>query len=552
MTLSRTVGRIALVALGTAILPAGFATHGAAFAQAPATPAAAMPACPATPFVDPASGPMWNGWGADLANSRFQPAAAAGLGAADIPKLALKWAVGFPDGQFVASQPTVVGGRIYIGLGGPGGAASIDAATGCAHWTFRAQDTVRTAITIARVALPGGTRHVAFFGDLQANVYAVDAETGMHLWSKRVDMHRSARITGAPTFHEGRLYVPVSSLEEALAGRPSYECCTFRGSVVALDVATAQEVWRAYSIDEKAVPTRKRPDGVQMYGPAGGSIWNAPTVDPKRGVIYVATGDAYTAPASPNSDAVMALDIKTGRKVWVKQLTPNDAWVTGCESATAKSPNCPENIGPDFDFAQSAVLRQLPNGKSIIVIGQKSGIGWGLDPDNKGNILWQNEVGVGSIRGGMLFGSAADDQQVYFATSDVPYGPERAGGLAAVNMTTGKRAWLVRPPVMKCDKPDDQRCIQGQSAAVTAIPGVVFSGATNGIMRAYSTVDGKVLWEYDTVREFDTINRLPGKGGYIDGPGPTVVDGVVYFNSGYSTTRGGVPGNVMLAFAPKR
>ena len=521
---------------------------GSAWAQA----APEITRCPATPFGDPLTGPMWNGWGGDTTNTRFQPAAAAGLTAADVPRLALKWAMGFPSGEFVSSQQTVVGGRIYIGTG-PGGAMSLDAATGCVHWTFRAHAIVRTAITIGRVSGSTPPRYTAFFADLQANVYAIDAETGVHLWTKKADLHPQARITGAPTFYEGRLYVPVSSLEEAAAGSPTYECCTFRGNVVAYDAVTGQEVWRTYIIDEKPVPTKKNARGVQQWGPAGAAVWNAPTIDAKRGVLYVATGDAYTSPAADSTDSVVAMDLKTGKKVWVKQLTANDVWITGCADSRPTNPsiNCPGagQLGPDFDFAQSAILRPLPNGRTVLAIGQKSGVGWALDPDKKGAIVWQNEVGIGSIRGGMLFGSAADEQQVYFATSDTPHGAERAGGIAAVNLATGRRAWYVRPPAMKCDKPDDPRCIQGQSAAVTAIPGVVFSGATNGIMRAYSTTDGKVIWEHDTARDYQTLNGFKAKGGVIDGPGPTVVNGVVYLNSGYSTTRGGVPGNVMLAFS---
>ena len=312
---------------------------GSAWAQA----APEFTRCPATPFGDPLTGPMWNGWGGDTNNTRFQPAAAAGLTAADVPRLALKWAMGFPSGEFVSSQQTVVGGRIYIGTG-PGGAMSLDAATGCVHWTFRAHAIVRTAITIGRVSGSTPPRYTAFFADLQANVYAIDAETGVHLWTKRADLHPQARITGAPTFYEGRLYVPVSSLEEAAAGSPTYECCTFRGNVVAYDAVTGQEVWRTYIIDEKPVPTKKNARGVQQWGPAGAAVWNAPTIDAKRGVLYVATGDAYTSPAADSTDSVVAMDLKTGKKVWVKQLTANDAWITGCADSRPTNPSI--NWGP--------------------------------------------------------------------------------------------------------------------------------------------------------------------------------------------------------------
>ncbi|MBM3779793.1 MAG: hypothetical protein FJW23_16385 [Acidimicrobiia bacterium] len=533
--------RAAALAAMTVLLPAG---------QATAQNAPEMTRCDPAPLGNPLTGPMWNGWGADLANTRFQPASVAGLSAADVPKLALKWAFGFPAGEHVASQPTVVGGRIYIGTG-PGGVYSIDAATGCLHWAFRAHAIVRTAISIGQVEVLGHRVYAAFFGDLQANVYAVDAANGRHLWTRRVDMHPSARITGAPTLYEGRLFVPVSSLEEAVAANPAYECCTFRGSVVAMEAATGEPVWRTYTIDETPVPTKKNANGVQNWGPAGAAVWNAPTVDPKRGLLYLATGDAYTAPASPNSDAVIAVDLKTGKKVWVTQVTKDDAWISGCERETNRPINCPDEPGPDFDFGQSVILRDLPDGRSILTVGQKSGVGWAFDPDNKGAVLWEYTVGRGSIRGGMQFGSAADERVVYFATSDYPEGPE-AGGLAAVDMATGKPVWHVRPPRMTCEQANDPTCIQAQSQAVTAIPGVVFSGATNGMMRAYSSADGKIIWEFDTAREFETVNGPPARGGSIDGPGATIVGGVMYLNSGYALTRGGVPGNVMLAFAPAR
>ena len=516
----------------------------------PASAQAAPPAerCVAKPLGDPLAGPGWNGWGADTANSRFQPAAGAGLAASDVPKLAVKWAVGFANGEFAAGQPTVVGGRIYIGAG-PAAVYSLDAATGCTYWRFQAQHIVRTSITIARI---GGAspRYAAFFGDLQGNVYAVDAETGTNIWTHRVDFHPQARITGAPTFHDGRLYIPVSSLEEAARGGRTYECCTFRGKVVAVDAATGSEIWRAFTLDQEAVKTRIHTDGRQEWGPAGGAVWNSPTIDAKRGMLYIGTGNSYTAPAPVTTDAIMALDLKTGARKWVNQLFPNDHWVRGCtvKGESVKSADCPVENGPDFDFGQSPILRTLPNGRSLLVVGQKSGVGWGLDPDS-GKIIWDHRVGIGTIRGGMLFGSAADEQLVYFGVSDVDRGPEEAGGLAAVRIATGERVWYVRPPRIPCNAPNDRRCIQGQAAAVTAIPGVVFSGATNGIFRAYSTVDGKTLWEHDTARDYTTVNGLPAKGGMLYGPGAVVVDGVVYMSAGYGETRGGVPGNVLLAFA---
>ena len=514
--------------------------------RASAQPATAAPPCAPKAWVAPLDGPSWSGWGVDVTNTRFQPAASARLTAADVPKLALKWAYGFPDGQFAAGHVAVAGGRLFVGTG-PGAVYSLDAASGCTHWVFRTHATVRSAISIAR--LPGSepARYAAYFGDLQANVYAVDAETGTHLWTRRVELHPHARVTGSPTVYEGRVYVPVTYLEEAAATSPTYGCCTGRGQVVAYDAATGDEVWRSYMIDETPKPTRVNSAGVQMWGPAGAGVWSAPTVDAARGLLYVATGDGYTSPAAANTDALVALDIKTGRKVWVQQVLAGDAYISGCNADRKGGPvpNCPETLGPDFDFGQSPVLRRLPSGKDVIVVGQKSGIAWAFDPDRAGARLWEHRIGVGDLNGGLQFGSAADATTVYVASSDITKGSEVAGGLAAIDIASGHRLWYVRPPARQCGT---QVCVQAQSAAVTAIPGVVFSGTTNGIMRAYATTDGRILWEHDTVRDYDTVNALPAKGGRIDGAGPVVVDGSVYFHSGYGMLRGGLAGNVLLAF----
>lgn len=516
--------------------------------------AASMPnRCAARTLGDPLNGPMWNGWGADLENSRYQPTTT--LTAERVPQLRLKWAFGLPYAASAYGQPTVAGGRVFVGAD-TGVVYALDASSGCVYWSFAAQGGVRTAISIGPIAAAGSTRYAIYFGDIKANVYAVDAENGALLWTKEADPHPLARITGAPALSGGRLYVPVASLEEVAGGNPTYECCTFRGSIVAYDAATGRQIWKSYTIDEPLKPTRKTSLGTQLWGPAGAAVWSAPTIDRRRGVLYVATGDAYTAPAADTSDAVMAFDVKTGRRVWSKQLTAGDAWLAGTcqQSGPNRSETCPDPQGPDFDFGNSPILRTLPNGRRILAIGQKSGIGWGLDPDRRGAIVWQHRVGKGSILGGMEWGSAADDRLVYFPNADAQYGPAEAGGLAAVKLDTGERVWFTRPPAITCKGENDRACVQAQSAAVTVIPGVVFSGATNGILRAYSTTDGRVVWEYNTARPFTTVNGVPAKGGQLNGPGPTVAGGTLFVTSGYAAVGGGsaAAGNVLLAFEAAR
>ncbi len=499
--------------------------------------ASAMPnRCAAKPLGDPLAGPAWNGWGADGANTRFQAAAAAGLRAEQVPSLKLKWAFGFPNGSSAYGQPTIAGGRVYVGSDN-GFVYALDAATGCVYWSFESSGGVRTSISVGKA----GAKHAAYFGDVKANVYAVDLETGALLWKKNAESHPLARVTGAPALHDGKLYVPIASFEEGSGPNPKYECCTFRGSVVAYDAASGEQVWKTYTIPERPRPTSKNSIGTQLYGPAGAAVWSAPTIDPKRNALYVATGDAYTAPAAETSDAIIAFDLKSGIPLWTHQFTPNDAFLVGCAPGRD---NCPSVIGPDFDFGNSPILRTLPNGKSVLVIGQKSGAAWAIDPDKDGALVWEHKVGAGSALGGIEWGSAADERYGYFATADQQLGP-KAGGLAALNLATGEEIWRTAPPAGDCK---GMACVQAQSAAITAIPGVVFSGATNGIMRAYASADGAVIWEYNTAHEYTTVNGVAAKGGSLNGPGPVVVGGMVFMNSGYAYLGYGAPGNVLLAF----
>ena len=500
--------------------------------------------CKARPAFNPATGPRWSGWGADLMNSRSQTAEGAGLRGEDVPKLQLKWAFGFPNGSSAYGQPAVAGGRLFVGSDN-GFVYSLDAATGCVYWSFEAKGGVRTAINLGQITTAAGTRHVAYFGDLRANVFAVDAETGAVIWTHRVDAHPFARITGAPTLANGRLYVPVSSLEEGSGANDNYECCTFRGSVAAYDAASGKQLWQTFMVDAPK-PTRKNKTGTQLYEPSGVAIWSAPTIDVKRNVLYVATGNEYSGPGGPTSDAVIAVNLDDGRIVWTSQVTPKDVYVVGCN---AQRENCPEDEGPDFDFGNSAILRDLPGGKSIIVIGQKSGVVWALDPDNKGALVWQRRVGKGSALGGLEWGSAADTTVGYFPVSDMMLGQELAGGLHALRLDTGAPVWEARPARADCKDP--KNCVQAQSAAITLIPGAVFSGTTNGIMRAYDPKDGRVIWTYDANQPYTTVNGVPAKGGSFNGPGPVVVGGMMFMNAGYNYLGFGTPGNVLLAFAPQ-
>jgi polyvinyl alcohol dehydrogenase (cytochrome) len=516
------------------------------------TPAAQAMCTAAGNFSNPLSGSIWNGWGDNTNNTRYQEGAATGFTAAQVPRLKVKWAFGFPGDLDANAQPTIVGGRVFVGSQG-GKVYALSAETGCIHWFFQAAGSVRGAVSIGQVTIAGGPVYAAFFGDLSGNVYAVNAATGTPLWNIRPDAHPLARVVGSTVFHAGRLYVPVASAEETAGAAPAYECCRFRGSVSALDAATGKQIWKTYTIAEEARPVKKNTIGTQLWGPSGAGVWSSPAIDVQRNVLYATTGDNYSAPASNMSDSFVALDLATGKILWWRQMTSGDAWNTACR--LPDKTNCPDVSAPDFDFASPPILVTLANGKRALVAGQKSGFVHAVDPDDQGKILWQARLGNGGTLGGVQWGSAADRSNVYVALSDIvritipnslgTYAdPSRGGGMFAFRLDTGERVWYAPPP--GCG--DRSRCSPAQSAAVTAIPGVVFSGSVDGHLRGYSTTDGKILWDFDSVGPYKTVNEVPARGGSFDGPGPAVAGGMLFVNSGYARA-GGMPGNVLLAFS---
>ncbi|HYL37516.1 MAG TPA: PQQ-binding-like beta-propeller repeat protein [Bryobacteraceae bacterium] len=495
--------------------------------------------CPGAPGPVRITDSGWNGWGNDPANTRYQPKP--GLTAADVPKLKLKWAFGFAGEIVRSAQPTVIGDRVFVGSSS-GEIYSLDAARGCVYWRYDAGATVRTAISVGKVA--GRSGLVAYFGDTRSYVHAVDAASGKALWKVQVEDHPSSRITGAPAFYNGRLYVPVSSIEEATSMMPSYECCKFRGSVVALDGATGKQIWKSFSVTDPPKPY-KSAKGAQQWGPAGAAIWSSPTIDVKKKVLYAATGNSYTDVSVNTSNAILAFDLETGSLLWASQVLPKDNFTMGC----GRGANCPSEPGPDLDFGSSPILRELPGGKRVLVAGQKAGILWGLDPDQRGKVLWQTRLGKGSALGGIEWGHSADEQNAYAAISDLLGGLPglKPGGIHAVKLDTGEKIWSTPAPELHC-APGSRGCTGAQSAAISSMPGVVFSGSVDGHFRAYSTKTGEIIWDFNTVQDFETVNRVPGKGGSIDSAGPTIANGMVFTNSGYGQWQG-LPGNVLLAFS---
>jgi polyvinyl alcohol dehydrogenase (cytochrome) len=492
---------------------------------------------------------QWNGWGRDLSNTRYQPEPA--IRASDVAKLALKWTFGFQKGTEFG-QPTMVDDRLFVTSSG-GRVYALDAKTGCTYWTYDLPAGSRSAVSIGelgqskRAAIPRRLKRTlahlevikapsaAFFGDDTGAVYALDAQKGTLLWKTQIDTHPSARIIGAPTLYNDRLYVAVGSNEAGSAANPGYSCCSFRGSVAAVDISSGRLLWKSYTVLEEAQPTAKNSAGVQEFGPAGAAIDSSPTIDPKRGVLYVATGGATSGAELALTDAVGAFDLSDGKLRWVKQLT-----VKGHAARSA--------------FTGPPIVRTLASGNEIILAGQNSGTVYALDPDHGGDILWQAHPGAAApaalpapaatsaaeaAGGGIAWGMAADHRNVFVALSGELAQPmNTTGSLWALDLKTGIARWHTAAPAPACTL-GEGLCSHAQSQAVTVMPGCAFSGSMDGHLRAYSTIDGKILWDFNTAKAFQTRNGVPAGGGPLDHGGATIVNGSVYLNSG----------NTLLAFS---
>jgi polyvinyl alcohol dehydrogenase (cytochrome) len=522
--------------------------------------------CTSNPPIRPGASD-WPSLGLDDRSSRFQPHA--GLRAADVPRLKLKWAFALSGG----GQATVVGDWLFI-TNRDGKFYALDPLTGCIRWVVSGEPSRTTPMIVRSAISPSGW--ATFISATGTTVAAYDAQSGKPLWrSPRLEAFPAALLTGSPVYWSGRLYVPVSSFEEVLAARSSYPCCAFRGSLVALDAKTGKPLWQTYAIDEPLKPSRRNAAGAQMQGPAGAAIWASPTVDAKRGVVYVTTGDSYTDVETTGADAIIAIDLMTGKVRWKTQVTPADNYIVNCDRPPT-SANCPNPKGEDFDFGAPPMLRTAAGGRQVVVAGQKSGLVYGLDPDT-GKRLWTTRVGTGSALGGVEWGLAADERRVFAANSDlvpllleglrargmIPASlpvPPPMPGLSALEPAGGRVVWQVPTPIVPCQYRGDRShdflpgvCFRAQSAAPSAMPGAVFSGTLDGWFRAYDAATGKILWAYSTTAQtYDTVNGVKDQpGGGIDSMGPTIAGGMVYQVSGYngSSNTGGNPVNVLLAFS---
>jgi polyvinyl alcohol dehydrogenase (cytochrome) len=488
--------------------------------------------CPTNPPLgDLSTIAAWNGWGGTN-NARTQTVAGAGLTVAEVPKLTLKWAFGFPGGGVSSSQPTVALGRVFVASDNRA-VYSIDARSGCAYWSFHADSIGRFAPLIGPIAGYPGTRYAMFFVTGPGHAYAVDAQNGKLLWRSEVNGFHN--VSASSTLYDGRLYIPLAGTETLSGANPEYECCRSRGGVAALDANTGKLLWKVDSIREPVRRLGENASGKPLWGPSGASVWNAPTVDPKRRRIYVGTGNSYGPVAADTSDSVLALDMVDGHLVWSHQEFKGDSFMVGCGPKNPPGGNCPETLGPDWDFGGASIMLQtLANGRDVLVAAGKGGVAIALDPDANGSVLWRTRLYEGqppSALGLVLFGGTADGTRAYFPLQ------QPGGGLTAVRLDTGAIEWKAR---LDADR-------RGQGGAASSIPGAVFTGGWDGILRAVDG-NGKVIWSVDTNGEFKTLNGVQARGGSLGPPGATVVNGMVYVVSGYIGVQQGTAGNVLLAF----
>ena len=487
------------------------------------------------------------GWGGNAANHRHSDGTLAGLDRNNVDQLGLKWVFAYPGALRARSQPLVHDGVIFVGSQS-GTIYALDLDSGCAHWTYSAGAEVRSSLSLGQ--LPDRDDPVLYMGDFSATVHAIDASDGSLVWRASVGDHTDATITGSPKLHDDALYVPLSSSEWATAADPGYACCTFRGGVVSLDAASGELNWRTHVIDEPAAETGEtNPFGAERKGPAGAPVWNSPTIDAERGVLYVGTGEGYTSPAADTSDAVLAFSLTTGERQWAKQLLGGDAWNMACFIGEAA--NCPKEDGPDLDIGASTVLWS-GEGRDYLLVGQKSGDVYALDPEKGGAIVWHNKVGRGGFLGGVHWGMSANGDSLFVPIADTTITGRFTGpispGIHALDPTSGEVRWYT-PSVADCDgKSPIPVCDQGMSAAITSTDQLVFAGSLDGNLNAYDSLSGEVVWSFDTFGEFESVSGDTALGGSIESDGPVLYKGHVLVNSGYQFGAR-MPGNALMVFS---
>lgn len=496
--------------------------------------------------------------GTDPRNSRRLSAQQSGLTSADLRTLELAWAIAFPKTASLRTSAVILGSTMFYTPVQTGKLLALDTRSACVKWAYDAGAPLRSSISYGDL---GGGKMALVFGDARGNVHTVDPKTGMQIWKAEARHDAFGGITGAPVLTGTRIIVPISSSGVGRGADPKYECCEGHGAVVALDASNGQKLWTAHTMEDAKYTGKVSSTGVKQRGPSGAPIWSTPAVDVKRNLVYAGTGQATSLPATNTSDAVLALDLATGELRWSFQALARDVWHLGCQFDPSKSgPNCPsaeDSVLKDYDFGAGVVIGKRRDGRDILVAGQKSGDLWGLDPDMQGKVLWRQTFGTGTPLGGIHWGLAIDDERVFAPVNDplvpVPgFVPQPA--MHAVELDTGKVVWS-KPVQADCKNGRQERfplCNEryGLSAAPLVIDKSVVAGALDGRLYIYDAASGEIVWQYDTLRDFSTLNGIEGKGGSIESQSVFAGAGMLFVGSGYGQFNQ-APGNVLLAFRPK-
>lgn len=506
-------------------------------------------------------------FGYDWRNTRKLTARQAGLTTAQMGDMELAWAIAFPDGSTMRSQGAVVGKNLFYPATDIGHVYAFDLSDPgkpCVQWVYKTPGGSPLRTSTAYGVLADGTPLLVFSG-IDSTVHAVDPRTGKALWTKPVGVYSHSMTTGTPSVLKDRVIVPVAQFEISVAADNNHDCCTNHGYVLSLDPKTGAQQWR-YDTMEDAKPLRDRGDGKQLKGPSGAPVWNSPLVDEGRGLVFFATGESNSPPAHKNTNAVIAIDLKTGKEKWSFHATPKDIFNSGCGPNPAKERlNCvgpDETVYRDVDFGASVVLGKTSDGTELLFAGQKSGSVWAFEPDT-GKVVWRRPLGTGGPLGGIHWGIAFDNDTVYAPITNVgrPIAGEWEGdptiksGLYALDAKTGARKWQFNPeppPGTPAPVPGQRGGWRGNilSAAPSVIDGAVVTAALDGTVYVNDARTGKLLWSYNTSREFDGINGVKGKGGAVDSNSITAANGLLLVNSGYGMF-GQQAGNMLLAFRPK-
>ena len=493
-------------------------------------------------------------WGFNAQNTRHQIHTL--INTESINRLELAWSFGLPETSTARSQPIITDNTVFV-ASTSGHIYALDRASGCERWHYRSENPLRTSLTLGTV----NSSPALFIGDQRRGVLAIDANRGDLLWRSQVGLFDASMLTGGTVQHGNRLFVPISAFGVALAQNPDYECCKSHGGVRALDADTGNILWTAH-MTANAEKTYESSAGTQMWGPSGAPVWTTPAIDPKRRRIYVGTGENTSTPATELSDAIVAINMDTGEIVWSYQGTSGDAFNMAC--GWRRGPSCPKENGPDFDFGASPAIATLSNGRDVIVAGQKSGDVHCLDAET-GTLIWQTKVGQGSALGGIHWGIAVSKDRVVVPVADPgsargDYQP--TPGVYVLDLDTGKVIWSHKAERGCTPENGEQQRARRRSggnrwpacprryafsAAASSTPDLALASALNGRTMAFDLSDGTVLWEYDTVQQFDTVNGVEAHGGAIDSAGAQVVDDMLFVQSGYGMF-GQMPGNVLLAY----